>query len=100
LSYFLVWNKIWLFYIIFIGRESLEKLINKGECETLVLIVHWNSPRECLNTVEQFEKTNLSLKIKILDNGSLPENISFLQKFLRKSVDLVLFSENLGWVRH
>lgn len=64
-----------------------------------VYILHWNRPKECLQTVKCFleEKNYLSIKISILDNGSTPESLVILKNNLPLDVNLTQFQENKGW---
>ena len=60
-------------------------------------IVHWNRPRECIQTVECSLKQDLPLSISIVDNASESENYRALVEHLPSEIEIIRLEENKGW---
>jgi N-acetylglucosaminyl-diphospho-decaprenol L-rhamnosyltransferase len=62
----------------------------------LLIIVHWNRPQECIETVAAFTKQRPDLRILVLDNHSKPDALETLRANLG-SVEIDSLPENRGW---
>jgi N-acetylglucosaminyl-diphospho-decaprenol L-rhamnosyltransferase len=62
----------------------------------LLIIVHWNRPNECIETVSAFTKQFPELRILVLDNHSAPDALETLRTRL-DSVEILPLPENKGW---
>ena len=61
-----------------------------------VVIVHWNQPERCLQTVAAFGEQEVAVSIVVVDNGSTPEALEKLRANLT-GADLVEAGHNLGF---
>jgi N-acetylglucosaminyl-diphospho-decaprenol L-rhamnosyltransferase len=62
----------------------------------LLIIVHWNRPDECVETVSAFTKQFPELRVLVLDNHSAPGALDILRTRL-DSVEILPLPENNGW---
>ncbi len=60
-------------------------------------VLHWNRPAECARTVELLAGNLAGLRVEVVDNASLPENVAALRAVLPEGVRLHEMPENLGW---
>jgi N-acetylglucosaminyl-diphospho-decaprenol L-rhamnosyltransferase len=62
----------------------------------LLIIVHWNRPKECVETVSAFTNQFPELRILILDNHSASDALDILRTCLG-SIEILPLPENKGW---
>jgi N-acetylglucosaminyl-diphospho-decaprenol L-rhamnosyltransferase len=62
----------------------------------LLIVVHWNRPQECIETVAAFTKQLPELRILVLDNHSSPDALEALRVNLA-SAEILALPENKGW---
>lgn len=64
-----------------------------------VVIVHWNQPYRCINTVEAFRRQGVPVRLLIVDNGSDPKAVDILTRLEADSpdVELVRLGVNAGF---
>ena len=62
-----------------------------------VFIVHWNSPVECLRTIEELADQAVPLRITVIDNRSTPQSLRALSESLPAGIELLHLDKNLGW---
>ena len=61
-------------------------------------LVHWNAADRLVRSVESLlASTEVDLQLTVVDNGSAPEVIAYLQETLPASVELLLLPENRGY---
>jgi N-acetylglucosaminyl-diphospho-decaprenol L-rhamnosyltransferase len=62
-----------------------------------VVIVHWNRPDRCVETVAAFRAQNLPVRPVVVDNGSDPADLAALTAGLPADVEVVCTGANLGF---
>lgn len=61
------------------------------------VIVHWNQPLRCRETVARFQAQTIPTDIIIVDNGSAPEILSDLRRFVGDRIRMRLLGTNRGF---
>jgi GT2 family glycosyltransferase len=65
-----------------------------------VVIVHWNQPERCAETIERFQHQGVSTELLVVDNGSSPAALARLRRMVSRSpfnVELLELGENRGF---
>jgi GT2 family glycosyltransferase len=64
--------------------------------KTVLVVVHWNRPEECIRTVQAFRAQGLPLGVIVVDNGSGQRAQERLERALTDVV-LLRLAANVGW---
>ena len=62
-----------------------------------LLVVHWDQPDACANTVQALAAQGVPLHVTVIDNHSEPAAFARLQAELDPSIEIVRLDENKGW---
>jgi N-acetylglucosaminyl-diphospho-decaprenol L-rhamnosyltransferase len=62
-----------------------------------VFVLHWNQPRECLETIRQLREQDERLDLTVIDNNSAPAALDELQAGLDPIVKFLRLPQNRGW---
>ncbi|MGI9603129.1 MAG: glycosyltransferase [Acidimicrobiales bacterium] len=62
-----------------------------------VILVHWNQPDACLETIENFRAQGVTVAFTIVDNGSAAENLDRLRAGLDPDIVLLEQGQNTGF---
>ena len=84
------------------GRERTCRLpvVTSAAEPVTVVLVHWNQPERCADTIEAFQRQGVPVSIVIIDNGSEPEDFARLRQLVDTSaydVELVPLGSNTGF---
>ncbi|MBA4189050.1 MAG: glycosyl transferase [Planctomycetaceae bacterium] len=64
--------------------------------EVGIIIVHWNSPERCTDTIRAFRSQGVPIRILVIDNGSTPENLAKLQ-LMCPDINIRQLGRNVGF---
>ncbi|MEI7591583.1 MAG: glycosyltransferase [Actinomycetes bacterium] len=68
--------------------------------EVTVVLVHWNQPNRCGDTIAAFQHQGVPVRIMVVDNCSTPESLEQLQAIVDRSpheVEIVMLAANTGF---